>query len=160
MGESLIKMHPTDHRGKLLMCATTFPITHSVREILLENNYSAGDLGLHVGNNMFREWGADMKAWNNDHAPDRWVKMIHKHRTPYLKEYAPPNITKYDGKLIMQNGQRDIYLVRAGVKHGFPDFQTFVAMKFDTGDVVQLPHSIMVLFPTGELLPKILTEKV
>jgi len=36
---SLIKMHPSEHRGKLLQCATTFPLTFSAMEILLEGRY-------------------------------------------------------------------------------------------------------------------------
>lgn len=43
-GKSAIKMSPKDHRGKLLMCASTFPITHVVREMVLEN-FTLADLG-------------------------------------------------------------------------------------------------------------------
>ena len=80
--ESLIKMSKKDHRGKLLMCATTFPITLSAREILLERKYNqthstnsmtvtsnlnginrTDDIGLYVASHNFHEFGGNMKAW-------------------------------------------------------------------------------------------------
>ena len=45
------------------------------------------------------EYDAEMKAWNNDWRPDRWVKQIHKHRMPYLRAYAPPRAETYEGKV-------------------------------------------------------------
>lgn len=47
LGDSKIKLSPSDHRGKLLMCATTFPITHAAREMALEKKLDA--IGLRVG---------------------------------------------------------------------------------------------------------------
>jgi hypothetical protein len=35
-------MHINDHRGKLLMCATTFPITLAAREMVLEHLNATG----------------------------------------------------------------------------------------------------------------------
>ncbi len=49
---------------------------------------------------LHTEYGAQMKAWNNDWRPDRWVKQIHKHRMPYLRAYAPPRASSYEGKVI------------------------------------------------------------
>lgn len=152
-GNSLIKMHHTDHRGKLLMCATTFPITLATREIVLENNII--DLGLRIGDIGFKQYGADMKAWFNDNSPTHWVKMIHKKRTPYLRSYAPPNMDKYEGKLIQAPGAKEIFMVFNGTKHGFPDFNTFVAMHFDTDMVISIPHAINDQIPLGTVLPRI-----
>jgi len=74
LGESKIKLSPSDHRGKLLMCASTFPITLAAREMVLEHRQD--DIGLRVGGEQFAEYGGDMKAWNNDHNPNRWVKVM------------------------------------------------------------------------------------
>ena len=63
-GESAIKMHVNDHRGKLLMCASTHPIYHSAREMILEN---ITDLGIKVGDDHFINYGGNMKAWYNDY---------------------------------------------------------------------------------------------
>jgi hypothetical protein len=58
LGESKIKLSPVDHRGKLLMCATTFPITHAARELVLENDPQVLRLvGLRVGGVYFKGEG-------------------------------------------------------------------------------------------------------
>lgn len=51
-GKSAIKLSALDHKGKLLMCASTFPITHVVREIILEN-FTLADLGEKLVLNKF-----------------------------------------------------------------------------------------------------------
>lgn len=52
LGESRIKLSPVDHRGKLLMCASTFPITHAAREMLFEGRQE--EIGLRVGGLYFQ----------------------------------------------------------------------------------------------------------
>jgi len=53
LNESKIKLSPLDHRGKLLMCATTFPITHAAREMIFENK-QIEEMGLRVGGLYFK----------------------------------------------------------------------------------------------------------
>lgn len=56
--------------GKLLQCASTFPITSVARELVMEAKHIHGMdevslrkyLGLHIGGVMFAEYGADIKA--------------------------------------------------------------------------------------------------
>ena len=55
LGDSKIKLSPMDHRGKLLMCATTFPITHAAREMVFEET-ELEDIGLRVGGKYFEGW--------------------------------------------------------------------------------------------------------
>ena len=52
-----------------------------------------------------------------------------------------------------QIGQREIYQMLNGTRHVFPDFGTFVAMGFDTSDVVSIPHNVIALIPIGDPLP-------
>ena len=140
-GDSAIKMHVNDHRGKLLMCATTHPICHAARELVLENH---PDLGLKIGDEHFKEYGGNMKAWYNDYVvPNHWVKMLQRVRAPYLREYAPPRIEFFEGKVIQAPGQKEIFLVQNKSKHVFPNFGTFVAMKFDLKDIRMIPHGVM-----------------
>ena len=82
-----------------------------------------------------------------------WVKMLQKNRAPYLRDYAPPNITKFEGLPIQSPGQREIFLVLNGTRHVFPNFHTFVKMKFDTDDVHLIPHAVMDLITIGDELP-------
>ena len=51
--DSKIKLSPVDHRGKLLMCATTFPITHAAREMVFEGT-QLEEIGLRVGGLYFQ----------------------------------------------------------------------------------------------------------
>ena len=92
---------------------------------------------------MFREYGADMKAWYNDHSPTHWVKMIHKRATPYLRAYAPFRVSTVEGKAVQIAGHREIYLIKDGERHCFPDFHTFTAMNFTLDDVhLLLPQAM------------------
>ena len=55
LGDSKIKLSPIAHRGKLLMCATTFPITHAAREMVLEGGKQQLEMmGLRVGGVYFK----------------------------------------------------------------------------------------------------------
>ena len=151
LGKSLIKMNNNDHRGKLLMCATTYPITLAAREFVLQN--ATEGLGLRIGGVMFGEYGAEMKAWYNDYLADHWVKAIQKHRYPYLQEYGPIDPNVYNNKIIQAPGAREIFLVINGTKHCFPDLATFMAMGFDLENVIGIPHNVMDQVPIGPQLP-------
>ena len=94
-----------------------------------------------------------MKAWNNDWRPDRWVKQIHKHRLPYLREYAPPRAENFEGKVIQGKGQREIFLVQDKTRRVFPDFATFTAMKFTLDDVHVVNQDVISLIHLGLPLP-------
>jgi hypothetical protein len=150
---TMIKMSPSDHRGKLLMCMSTFPITLAAREMVLEDKQK--EIGLRVASEQFAEYQGNMKAFNNDHSPNRWVKQMNKMRLSYLKpsEYAPPNITLLEGRLIQFQGQKDIYLLREEKLRSFPDFQTFLDMKFSLDLVQYFPHKYLSTFTMGDMLP-------
>ena len=94
-----------------------------------------------------------MKAWNNDWRPDRWVKQIHKHRMPYLRAYAPPRAESFEGKVIQGKGQREIFLVQDKTRRVFPDFVTFVAMKFSLDDVHLVNQDVINIIKLGLPLP-------
>lgn len=151
LGNSLIKLSPSDHRGKLLMCASTFPITLAAREMILEQKGT--EIGLRVGSEQFAEYGGDMKAWNNDYNPNRWVKVMQKKRVPYLREYAPPRIDQYEKKLIQAQNSREIFYVEHLKRHSIPNFDTFLAMNFSLDSVHILPPQVVNLIPIGNPLP-------
>ena len=132
--DSLIKMKPSDHRGKLLMCATTFPITHVARDQVLSDPNGASL----VRDGDFRAlYNADMKAWFNDHVvPNHWVKTIQKHRAPYLAEYTK----SYFEAMLVQSKGRQIHLVVDSKKYGFQDWDTVVALGFDTKHIRHVSH--------------------
>jgi hypothetical protein len=78
--------------------------------------------------------------------------VIHKNRTPYLRAYAPPKTDIYEGRPIQSPGAKEIFLVLNGTRHAFPDFSTFVKMKFDLDDVLSVPHGTLAQIPKGSTL--------
>lgn len=150
---TMIKMSPTDHRGKLLMCASTFPITLAARELVLEGKQK--EIGIRVVSEQFSEYQANMKAWNNDHNPNRWVKQMNKKRLPYLRDYAVPPIEGLEGRVIQIQNHRELYLVLNATKRSFPDFTTFVNMNFSLDLVQMFPAKMVNFIPVGPQLPAI-----
>lgn len=209
LGDSAIVLAPTDHRGKLLMCASTFPITLAARELVLEHiqqqqqqqqhqqqsiythkqtSSSNGTtnpkhdhdqhqyqyqhqqdhqnatemmqrvqtamqaLGLRIGAEQFRDIDGDMKAWNNDHNPHRWVKQMNKHRLPYLRDYAPLGKEVLEGKAVQIQGKRDIYVVEKGQRRAFPSLDLFLMKGFTLETVKMISPALAQQLPLGEPL--------
>jgi hypothetical protein len=147
---TMIKMSPTDHRGKLLMCVSTFPLTLAARELILEGKQK--EIGLRVISEQFAEYQGIMKAWNNDHNPNRWVKQMNKKKLPYLSEYLPPNTTLLEGRVVQFHGSKEIFLIENHQKHSFPDFQTFVDHGYDLEIVQLFPNKYLHVIPSGDIV--------
>ncbi len=149
---SLIKMLNDDHRGKLLMCISTFPLTVTLREVILENKYDKNDLGVRTF--TVRDYKCDMKAWNNDWAPDRWTKMIHNQRKEYLIEYESPGgdvcSTMLDGEIVQLGGHHEIFIILNGEKHSFENWDIFVKTQWDTDYIVTVSAKVLGKIPSGE----------
>jgi len=99
-----------------------------------------------------------MKAWFSDKLPDHWVKSIGKYNVPYLHEYST-NFEAFHDTPIQAPGAREIFLVVNGTKRGFPDLDTFIAMKFDLSQVKQVHHIIVQSIPLGDPLPHLSIEE-
>ena len=147
---SLIKMSPSDHRGKLLMCATTFPITFSAMEIVFENKYGA-DLGLRTW--PYKEYESNLKAWDNDWLPDRWVKVMQKHKKPYLLNYGTLDhgtlVSLLDGEIVQAPGQHEMFLILNGTKHSFADWSAFVSLDYDISQIKLVAHEVLGILEVG-----------
>jgi hypothetical protein len=117
-----------------------------------EDKNQITELGIRIGDEYFREYGARMKAWFNDHRPDHWVKTIQKYRAPYLLSYGTPPPGLYEGRTIQAIGHREIFLVRNGTRHSFPNIETFTLMGFRLEDVRLLPIPIGESIPLGSAL--------
>ena len=188
--DSLIKMSSSDHRGKLLMCATTFPITHVARDEVLAATGSRSDqqqqqqqqgqqgqqgqLGqqqqqgqpgggggggggiiTNGSGPLMRDgdfkllYDADMKAWYNDHVvPNHWVKTIQKHRAPYLLEYT----RDYFSAMLVQSKGRQIHLIVDDMKYGFQDWDTVVALGYDSKHIRHVSQGFLERRPLGDIL--------
>jgi hypothetical protein len=155
IGEPMVKMVEGEARGKLLQCVSTYSITSAARELLLEKH---PDLGLHIADVGYREYGGLMKAWYSDYKPDHWVKSMNKDKINYLRAYLHGLIDevqngKYEGKLIMTPGNKQVFIIDKGEKRGFPDLATFVYHKYDFGNVTIISNEDFNSLPTGADLP-------
>jgi hypothetical protein len=155
----LVKMHKHDHRGKLLQCATTFPITYVARELVLENQNKT-DMGLRVIANGMKEYGADIKAWYNDYLPNHWVKMVQKHKAPYLREYRPQFITDiknlhYEMHLYQAHGDRQVYVIMNGTRRAVPSMAAFFTLKLDFENVEFVDRGVLDQIPLGPDIPDV-----
>lgn len=65
--------------------------------------------------------------------------MVKDKNLHLLKEHCPITrealIEYHENKLVMGDAGREIFLVQGGQRHGFPDFDTFVKMKFKSTQV-------------------------
>jgi hypothetical protein len=81
-----------------------------------------------------------------------YMTSMNKRKTPCLAAYRPVDSKVLEGKAITMDS-RAMYLVREGQKHPFPNYDTFVAMKFDVHYVVRLEAAEFNAIPTGKELP-------
>eukprot|EP00597_Dinobryon_sp_UTEXLB2267_P005225 CAMPEP_0170078418 /NCGR_PEP_ID=MMETSP0019_2-20121128/15010_1 /TAXON_ID=98059 /ORGANISM="Dinobryon sp., Strain UTEXLB2267" /LENGTH=147 /DNA_ID=CAMNT_0010291277 /DNA_START=757 /DNA_END=1200 /DNA_ORIENTATION=- len=80
-----------------------------------------------------------------------YMHTMNKKKTPCLSSYLPVDATVLDGKAITMDN-RVMYLVRNGTKCVFPDYDTFLAMKFDVHYVTRLEAAEFDSIPTGPQL--------
>jgi hypothetical protein len=169
-----IKMNPTDHKAKVMRCATTFPLTLVAREIVLEWEYKGTTSNGPSGPSIYKDgqtdtntyqidlgargfdandYGGNIKAWNNDAAPDRWIKMIHNKGKPYLIQYSKPNpiksVVTYNGWLLQANHGKEIWLCLNGKKHSFT-LKVFMECGYDFEEVHLINSNTLDAIPVGE----------
>lgn len=168
-GKPFIKLVGQD-RGKRLMCSTTFPLSYISREMLLEalekdggeiegdskdmsKRVKAGLQTVGIRSTQYEDsYAADMKAWYNDYLPDHWTRQMNKFKAPYLRQYGEPDLVDFEGCLVQGPGQMEIFLVRNGSRHGFPNFQTFAELGYDVDMVQDVPHKILWQIPFDKQL--------
>lgn len=85
----------------------------------------------------------------------RWVKQMNKKKLPYLRSYAPPDASYYEGLAVQGQHSREIFLVRQQRRHAFPDFSTFLKMGFSIDTVKMVDRDIIAALPLGDALPSI-----
>ena len=72
---------------------------------------------------------------------------MNKFKAPYLRQYGEPDLADFEGCLVQGPGQMEIFLVRNGSRHGFPNFQTFAELGYDVDMVQDVPHKILWQIP-------------
>jgi hypothetical protein len=78
----------------------------------------------------------------------------------FLRDYAhitlEEAIEHLEGKPIVGKGGKEIFLVENKTRRPFPDFETFVKMKFETSKVKHASDAIMAAIPLGAPLPSLM----
>jgi hypothetical protein len=74
---------------------------------------------------------------------------MQKKRVPYLREYAPPNISLLENLIVKSPGSNSIYLVKNLSRHVFPNMKTFVGMNHEMEKIKVLPVAIVDYIPVG-----------
>jgi hypothetical protein len=83
-----------------------------------------------------------------------YMHTMNKKKTPCLSAYSPVNAAVLEGKAITMDN-RAMYLVRDGKKLPFPNYDTFLAMKFDVHYVTRLNLTEFNSIPLGAELPSL-----
>jgi len=143
-------------------------LTATVRSLMSEHELKYGDtknFSLRVVRKDFEEFGgvykvgdydrqdyeSKLKKKSNSTSSGYYMHTMNKKKTPCLSGYLPVDATVLDGKAITTDN-RVMYLVRNGSKCVFPDYDTFLAMKFDVHYVTRLETVEFDSIPTGPQL--------
>ena len=183
--DSVVKVYRYDPRWKLCMCNTgPQALTATVRSLMLAHEVRFGNLqnfSFRVVRKDFEEYGGIYKVeyerlydrpshkkltHNNSTNSSRsssssssnesgyYMHTMNKKKTPCLASYSPVNAAVLEGKAITLDN-RAMYLVKDGKKRPFPNYDTFLAMKYDVHYVTRLEATEFNAIPTGEELPSL-----
>lgn len=151
-----VKMSASTHRGQLLQCVSTYPLTYVAKEMNLEDPANALK-ELRVEEHWFERIGAVFKVFYPDYRGDHWVKQL-KNNIPYLRWYMNPLVGqvkegKAEMKLIQTRGDRTVYVIMNSTKRAFQDLPSFVAMGFDFDQVSIITTDVFEQIPLGVPIP-------
>ena len=137
---------------------------HTYRLLILQGKGTSTGMGDDLGviTWPYNDYQSDIKAWNNDHAPDRWHKMMQKHNKKYLIMYeSKPKDVKwfnhmydllFNGRLIQGTGQHEIFLYVNGSKHSFPNWDSFVDSGYDLASIKSVSVDSLHALTTGDIV--------
>jgi hypothetical protein len=153
--EPAVKMSANTHRGQLLQCVSTYPLTYVAKEMMLEDPANIAEL--RVEEHWFERIGAVFKVFYPDYRGDHWVKQL-KNNVPYLRWYMNPLVQqakdgKAEMKLIQIRGDRTVYVIMNSTKRAFQDLQSFIAMGFDFDQVSIITNDVFEQIPLGPPIP-------
>jgi len=150
--ESVLHLTRWDVKFKPIFCCTNFVLTYSVREMELENVVDKKWLPK-ISVNNFQEYGGNVKAYSTQFDPNHYRKALKHHAPAFLREMMPLDMQKYtahlEGKTVMGDGGKEIFLIANGTKRNFPDYETFLNMKFTDKYTKHVSDAILNKIPLG-----------
>lgn len=141
-----------DMRQKAALCTTNYVFSHSLREAMLSKSFPQSEP--RICKDKFLQYGARIRVSTSPHHP----RKAH-HNSHLLKEHIP--LTKersadyLEGKVINGEG-KSIFLVSKGTRRAFPDFDTFLKMKYQSNQVVRVGMQVLNGIPIGDPLPSLM----
>jgi mannosyltransferase OCH1-like enzyme len=150
---SYVHMTRWDVKWKQVMCSTGFVLTYTLRELELENILMPEEIPRILQNN-YQKYHGNVKAFWTGGDPNHYMKAMQRKNGPHLlKEFAPLQINKIlnflEGRTVMGDGGKQIYLVKNGKLMTFPSYDLFLQMGFTDKSVRYVPDQILSLIPHG-----------
>ena len=147
--ETVIVVGDNDIKQKASLCTTSYALTYSVREALLAKSFPESP---RICSSSFSQYGAKVRA---SHASHHVRKHQHSHllkdHTPLTKEKTADYL---EGKVVNGEG-KSIFLISKGIRRAFPDFETFLKMKFQSNQVIRIGAHVLTSIPVGDPLPSL-----
>jgi len=142
-----------DMRHKAAMCTTNYVFSYSLREVVLAKSYPES-LPPRVCKDSFTEYGAKIRPSSSPHHHRKAHQNSHllKEHIPLTKERSADYL---EGKVINGEG-KSIFLVSKGTRRAFPDFETFLKMKYQSNQVVRVGLQVLNGIPIGDPLPSLM----
>lgn len=97
-----------------------------------------------------------MKAISTMKDPSHYRNALKKHAPHYLNEMVPLSLEELldhlDGKAVMGDSGRAVYLIHKGRKRSFPDYATFLKMKFTDKHTKHVGDDMLDMIPDGAVI--------
>jgi hypothetical protein len=150
--ESVVHLTRWDVKFKTFFCTTVFVLTYSIREMELENVVPKEFLP-RISQNNFAEFGGNVKAISTQFDPNHYRNKLKKSAPPFLTESIPLNMAHYlqfmDGKAVMGDSGREIWLIYNGTRRTFGSYDTFLKMEFSDAHTKHVSDQILNMIPVG-----------
>jgi hypothetical protein len=162
---SVIHLTRWDVRWKQVMCSTGFVLTYTTRELELENSLAKEDIP-RISVNNYKEYKGNVKAIWTGGDPNHYMKAMQRKGGPILlRDFAPLDIAKIkkflEGRTVMGDGGKEIYLVHRGKLMTFPNYDLFISMNFSDKTTRHVSDHVLGMIPKGgELSEAMLKEPV
>jgi hypothetical protein len=150
---SVVHFSRWDKRWKYVMCTTGFVLTYSLREMELEGSIPMA-LMPRISVSNFRQYGGNVKAIWTGADPDHYMKaMVKRANLHLLREYATVPMSQVvdhlEGRAVMGDAGRDIYLIYKGQRRPFGGYDTFLDLGFTDKSTKHLADSLLEGIPLG-----------
>jgi hypothetical protein len=150
-----------DIKWKLVMCATNFVMTNTLREMALENGDEFQASKPRIVQNNFAMYRGRVKAIWTGNDPSHYMKLMTREGGPHLlKEHAPMTqaamVELLHGQPVIGDApDKAIYLILNGTRRMFPDYDTFLSFNFTSASTRHLKNKVLWSLPQGPTLPSV-----